>query len=465
MSRLNLLLATDSYKAGHSRLYPPGMTRLYSYLESRGGVFPATCFFGLQYYLDTYLAGEVVAEPDVAEAAAFWTAHFGRDDYFDPAAWRGVVRRHGGRLPLRIKAVPEGTRVPTDNVLMTVENTDPEAAWLTNWFETMLLKVWYPTTVASQSALIHGMIADAYARSGADPAGVDFACHDFGYRGVSSEETAGLGAAAHLLSFRGTDTVAGIRMLAAHYDGGMSGFSIPATEHSIICAFGRDREDDAYAHLLERFPDGTVACVSDTYDVFRAVDQIWGGELREEVLARRGTLVVRPDSGDPQTVVPQVLDGLWRRFGGSVNARGFRVLDPHVRVIQGDGMAFETIGPLYRTIVDLGWSAENLAVGSGGGLLQLVNRDTCRFALKASEVTVNGATYGVAKDPVTDHRKRSKEGRLKLARTADGGWETLSSIDQPARYAAAEDQLVTVFENGETVRRWSLEEVRRAVGG
>src|SRR5689334_21754656 len=292
----NLLLMTDSYKAGHSRLYPPGMTRLYSYLESRGGIFPATNFFGLQYYLDRYLAGSVVRQADVDAAETFWTAHFGRADYFDAAAWRRLVNQHEGRLPLRIKAVPEGTLVPTDNVLMTVENSDPAFPWLTNWFETLLLKVWYPTTVATQSRLIRGQITAAYRRSGADPAGVNFACHDFGYRGVSSEETAEIGAASHLLSFDGTDTGAGIRMLAAYYDVGMSGFSIPATEHSIICAYGRAHEDAAFRHMLETFPTGSIACVSDSYDIFNAVSAIWGEELRDAVLARNGVLVVRPDS-------------------------------------------------------------------------------------------------------------------------------------------------------------------------
>jgi nicotinamide phosphoribosyltransferase len=455
----NLVLMTDSYKASHARLFPPGLTHLFSYLEARGGRFPETCFFGLQAYLLDYLDGPVVTAADIDEAEAFWTAHFGRDDVFDAAAWRLLLARHGGRLPLRIRAVPEGTSVPVDNVLMTMENTDPAFPWLPGWLETLLLKVWYPTTVATQSAAIRREIAAAYAASGEDPAAVGFACHDFGYRGVSSEETAGLGAAANLLSFDGTDTVAGIRLLARAYDGGMSGFSIPATEHSVIVAWGRDHEEEAYRHVLRTFPDGIVACVSDTYDIFRAVEQIWGETLRPEVLARQGTLVIRPDSGAPEEIVPWVLEALWRSFGGTTNAAGFRLLDPHIRVIQGDGMGLDTIGPLYRTIIEQGFSAANLTVGSGGALLQKVNRDTCQFALKASEATVNGHAYGVAKTPVTDANKRSKEGRLKLVRTGDG-WETLSSIDHPERFAAAPDELVTVFEDGEITRRWSLAEIR-----
>lgn len=465
MATDNLVLMTDSYKASHARLYPPGLTRVFSYLEARGGAFPETIFFGLQPYLLDYLAGPVLTRDHIDEAEIFWAAHFGRGDVFAAAAWRRLLERHGGMLPLRVRAVPEGTSVPVDNVLMTLENTDPEFPWLPGWLETLLLKVWYPTTIATHSAAIRRDIAAAYAASGEDPAAVGLACHDFGYRGVSSEQTAALGSAAHLVSFDGTDTVAGIRLLARAYEGGMSGFSIPATEHSVIVAWGRDREEDAYRHVLETFPGGIVACVSDSYDIFAAVERIWGGDLREDVLARNGTLVIRPDSGDPETVVPWVLETLWERFGGAVNAAGFRVLDPCVRVIQGDGMGLDTIGPLYRTIIDRGFSAVNLTVGSGGSLLQKVNRDTCQFALKASEVTVDGRTYGVAKTPVTDANKRSKEGRLKLVRTPSGGWETLSSITDPGRFAAAEDQLLTVFEHGGVARRWTLAEVRERARG
>lgn len=461
----NLVLMTDSYKASHARLYPPGLTSVFSYMEARGGAFPETVFFGLQAYLLEYLTGPVLTASHIDEAEAFWTAHFQRDDVFSAEEWWLLLDRHGGRLPLRVRAVPEGERVPVGNVLMTLENTDPEFPWLPGWLETLLLKVWYPTTVATQSAAIRRDIAAAYAASGEDPAGVSFACHDFGYRGVSSEQTAAFGAAAHLLSFDGTDTVAGIRLLARDYAGGMSGFSIPATEHSVIIAWGRDREETAYRHVMETFPDGVVACVSDSYDIFAAVERIWGSALREEVLARSGTLVVRPDSGNPFEIVPQVLETLWDRFGGTVNGAGYRVLDPHVRVIQGDGMGPDTIGPLYATILERGFSAVNLTVGSGGSLLQKVNRDTCQFALKVSEVTVDGKTYGVAKTPVTDAGKRSKEGRLKLVRTEDGGWATLSSIDDPAAFAKARDELVTVFEDGDVIRRWTLGEIRERARG
>jgi nicotinamide phosphoribosyltransferase len=287
-------------------------------------------------------------------------------------------------------------------------------------------------------------------------------CHDFGYRGCSSEETAWIGAAAHLLSFQGTDTVAGIRMLQRCYGAEMAAFSIPATEHSVISAFGPEGELDAFAHYLGTFPTGTIACVSDTYDVFNAVERYWGKALRDEVAGRDGRLVVRPDSGDYLEIVPWVLERLGEHFGYATNAKGYRVLDGHVRVIQGDAMEYETIRALFSRIADLGWSAENLVVGSGGGLLQKVNRDTCGFAFKATEAVVDGAARPIFKQPVTDPTKVSKTGRMKLVRTADG-YETIQQPHEPDRYAAAEDVLELVFEDGESKRDQTLDEIRALV--
>lgn len=459
---MNLLLMTDSYKAGHSRAYPSDMTHLYSYVESRGGRFPATVFFGLQYYLDKYLTWGITEE-DVDEAEAFWSQHFGRD-YFEVDKWRKMIRKHGGNLPIRIKAVPEGSLIPTGNVLMTIENTDEEFPFVVTFFETLLLKLWYPTTVATQSYYIRQAVREQFERSGSDLAALDFAVHDFGYRGVSSEETAMLGGAAHLLNFKGTDTVAGIRLLQDFYNGGMSGFSIPATEHSVICAFGRGNEDEAFQHFLDEFPSGVIACVSDTYDIYNAVENLWGEQFRGQIMARDGRLVIRPDSGNPLVVVPQLLHMLGEQFGYTRNAKDYKLLDPHVRIIQGDGMDIDSIDALYRSIVDLGWAAENLVVGSGGGLLQTVNRDTCKFALKVSEARFKlGDGYlaaPISKSPVTDPSKRSKEGRFKLVRTVHG-WKTVSTVGlERIVYEASEDALQTVFEDGKITRHETLDHIR-----
>jgi len=252
---MNFLLRTDSYKFTHWKQYPPNTTAIYSYLESRGGMFPATVFFGLQYYLKAYVQGPVFTEQDIAQADEFCRQHFGRD-LFNRYGWTRLLQKHGGCLPVRIRAVPEGSVVSNLNVLATIENTDPDFPWLTNYLETLLLKVWYPTTVATLSREIKKIIKGFLVRTG-DPALLPFKLHDFGYRGVSSEETAAIGGAAHLVNFMGTDTVAGIILLQDYYHTkSMPGFSIPASEHSTITAWGKEHELDAYRNMLTAYPEG-----------------------------------------------------------------------------------------------------------------------------------------------------------------------------------------------------------------
>jgi nicotinamide phosphoribosyltransferase len=419
-------------------------------------MFHQTLFFGLQYYLVKYLRGVVVNEEDVREAREFVDRHLG-PGLFNFDGWMHIVRDLGGRLPVVIKAVPEGSTVDVQNVLMTIENTDPRCYWLTNYLETLLLKVWYPITVATLSQSIRKVMLAALERSG-DPALIDFKLHDFGYRGVSSEETAGIGAAAHLINFKGTDTVAGIRVLQQFYQSSeMEGFSIPAAEHSTITAWGRENEASAYENMLAQFPEGLVAVVSDSYNVYEACEKLWGGALRDKVEQRQGTLVVRPDSGKPREVVLKVLEILGAKFGFETNAKGYRVLNPKVRVIQGDGVNYWTIQDTLTAMNRAGWSADNITFGMGGALLQQLNRDTQQFAFKTSNVTVNGEDRDVFKDPVEGHDKASKRGRMAL-HFKDGDWSTVRGrrgIDDP------EDRLKTVFRDGEVLVEQSVAEVRR----
>lgn len=455
----NPLALSDSYKMGHFRQYPPGTQQVYSYFESRGSQppwhFENTVFFGLQYLLEK-IAGPVVTAGDIDRAEERCRAHFGNDRNFHRSGWQHILGAHGGRLPVRVKAVPEGTVVPTHNCLLTIENTDPACYWLTNWLETQLVQVWYPTTVATQSREMKQVLLKYLLESG-DPAGIDFKLHDFGCRGSSSMETAAIGGAAHLVSFRGTDTFPALELLAECYGEPCGGYSIPASEHSTITAWGEAHELDAMRNMLEQYPEGLVACVSDSFDVFRACRDYWGGFLRDQVLERNGTLVIRPDSGEPATVICRVLDILENRFPTTVNSKGFKVLDRHVRLIQGDGVDLITLEPILAAVVRHGWSADNIAFGSGGGLLQKVNRDTLKFAFKCSSVTVNGERRDVYKHPVTDMGKQSKRGRLKLVLSGAASASAYRTVRQEE---PGEDQLRAVFENGELVGRTTFAEVR-----
>jgi nicotinamide phosphoribosyltransferase len=452
----NLILLTDSYKGSHYKQYPPGTERVYSYFESRGGRWGEVVFFGLQYYLKRYLAGRQVDAAKIDEAEAIFAKHFGGTSFFNRAGWEHIIREHGGRLPVHIKAVPEGSVIPNHNVLMTIENTDPRCYWLTNYLETLLVQVWYGSTVATQSREMKKILVRFLEQTG-DPALADFKMHDFGFRGVSSVETAGVGGAAHLVSFRGTDTMAGLLVARDYYGCEMAGFSIPAAEHSTITSWGRERETDAYANMLDQFPQGAVAVVSDSYDIFRACRDLWGGTLRDKVLRRDGLLVIRPDSGEPTRIVPEVLDILGDRFGHATNAKGYKVLNPRVRIIQGDGIDFDSLIAILDAMKAKGWSADNIAFGSGGGLLQKLNRDTLKFAFKCSSATVTGTERDVFKQPVTDNGKRSKAGRLKLVRTG-GAYATVPP------QAPGDDVLVDVFRDGELLRDWSFADIRVLAG-
>ncbi len=454
MKSHNIILLTDSYKISHYKQYPPKTENVYSYFESRGGRFKEVVFFGLQYYLKEYLAGEVVTKKKIDEAEEFCAAHFNSSFVFNRTGWEYIVDAHKGRLPIKIKAVPEGLSVPTHNVLMTVENTDMNCYWLTNYLETLLVQVWYGCSVATQSREIKRLILDYLIETGT-PELIDFKLHDFGFRGVSSVESAKVGAAAHLINFMGTDTLVGLTFIRDYYESSqMWGFSIPAAEHSTITSWGEENEALAYENILRQYPTGTVAVVSDSYDIYHACEHLWGEVLRKEVLEREGTLVIRPDSGNPKDVVLKVIEILGQKFGYELNRKQFKVLNPKVRVIQGDGVSYETIEEVLQTLKQNGWSADNVAFGMGGALLQKLDRDTQRFAFKCSSVTIQNQEREVFKRPITDNGKHSKRGRLKLIKVG----ETFKTVSQND---AGDDILQTVFENGEILRTYSFDEVKR----
>jgi nicotinamide phosphoribosyltransferase len=453
----NLILNTDSYKVSMFKQYPAGTTGVYSYIESRGGRYDRTVFFGLQAFIKEYLL-EPISQGDIDIADEILTAH---GEPFNRAGWQYILDKHRGYLPVVIRAVPEGTVVPVKNVLATIENTDPECFWLTTWLETALLRaVWYGTTVATQSWTIKQVILDYLERTG-DPTTIDFKLHDFGARGVSSLESAGIGGAAHLVNFMGTDTITGILFAREYYNAGIAGFSIPAAEHSTITSWGRDGEVDAYRNMLNQFakPGSILAVVSDSYDVYNAAEKLWGEALRQQVVDSGATVVIRPDSGDPVEVNRRLVEILGEKFGYTVNAKGFKVLN-NVRLIQGDGINELTVRSILGAFMAMGWSADNIAFGMGGALLQAVDRDTQRFAMKCSAAEVNGKWIDVVKDPVTDSGKKSKAGRITL--WTNGTGEYVSSVDEPKQWADKgwTKALVPVFWDGKLEKEYSFEEVR-----
>ena len=324
--------------------------------------------------------------------------------------------------------------------------------------ETKLLRVWYPTTVATRSWQLRRVLSVALERSADDPAAaLPFSLHDFGSRGVSSLDSAAIGGLAHLIAFRGTDTGAALLAARCYYGCPMAGFSIPAAEHSTILAWGQKHEAEAYRTILDRFakPGALLAVVSDSYDLWNAVDRLWGEQLQQQVIESGATVVIRPDSGDPVRIVRELLHRLDVRFGSRVNGKGYRVLK-HVRVIQGDGVTTQTLPLVLEAVLQAGFSAENVAFGMGGGLLQQVNRDTQRFAYKVSWVERAGRIFPVRKHPVTDPAKASKGGVLDLIRTG----VSYRTVVRPVSGVYPDSCLQTVYENGEHLNSSNLDEIR-----
>ncbi|MBW8685958.1 nicotinate phosphoribosyltransferase [Chitinophaga rhizophila] len=467
MTKENLILLADAYKYSHHKLYIPGTEYIYSYFESRGGKFQDTVFYGLQYFLMEYLQGTVITKEKLDEAETTLLEVFGRNDVFDRSRFEYIIEKHGGRLPVRIKAIPEGTVTGVKNVLMTIENTDPNCYWLTNFLETLLMQIWYPCTVATLSREIKKTVKKYYIETASEAAfgGIDFVLNDFGFRGASSVESAGIGGSAHLINFSGSDTLMASTFAKKYYQAPTApGLSIPATEHSIVTMLGEEGELEIFRHILNAFPTGTIACVSDSYNILRACKEYWGTELKEQILSRQGTLVIRPDSGDAIQTLLRVFEILMETFGYTVNEKGYKVLPPQVRVIQGDGISYSSIPPIYEALKKAGISAENLVLGMGGALLQRVNRDTQEYALKCSYAVVNGKPINVQKNPMeldADGNprvsfKKSKSGKQKLV-LQNGAYVSLPEHEAPE----LADQLVTVFEDGDIKTAYTFEQIRK----
>jgi len=391
---------------------------------------------------------------------------FGRDDVFDKSKFQYILDKHNGYLPVRIKAVPEGTEVSVSNALMTIENTDPNCYWLTNFLETLLMQIWYPSTVATISKEVKKLVVKYFDETATEEskAGIDFILNDFGFRGVSSVESAGLGGSAHLINFNGSDTIAAsVLAMDYYYSKEVYGVSVPATEHSIVTLLGEEGEKEIFEHVIDTFPSGIVACVSDSYNIFRACREYWGEELKAKILARDGVLVIRPDSGDPEMTLLAIFEILFETFGFTTNEKGCKVLPAQVRVLQGDGVNYESIKSIYERLKENKISAENLLFGMGGALLQKLDRDTQKYALKCSYAEIDGADVIVQKRPtemnakgeITESFKKSKGGRLKLIKV-NGEYKTV----QESEYPDHQNELITVFENGKLVKEYTFEEVR-----
>lgn len=456
----NICLLTDSYKVTHHYFYPEGTEKIYSYLESRvGAEFNKTIFYGLQYIIKKYLEGQIVTEEKIDEADKLMAAHLG-EGIFNRAGWEYILDEHDGKLPIEIKAVPEGTPVDVSNVLMTVENTDKKSYWLPNYLESLLLQVWYPSTVATLSAEVRKLSNFYLEVTGSSKENLDFMLHDFGYRGSSSTESSMISGSAHLLSFSGTDTIPALTIPENYYnDSNVYGFSVQATEHSVMTSLGPEGEMLQILNVIDKANDGVLSMVIDSYNYRNFLTEAGrsGSELNEAILSfldvEGNKVVFRPDSGEPVSTTIDCLNLLSEGFGCHLTDKGYKVFDLNIGLLWGDGLNYQKIRDILFAMKSNGWAAQNIIFGMGGGLHTAVNRDTQRNAFKCSAQLRDGEWHDIFKNPL-DSSKKSKTGRFKLIKK-DNSFKTVS-ID-----SEGEDYLQTVFRNGELLIDDKFENIKQ----
>lgn len=464
------LYISDSYKVSHHFQYPKKLSKLYSYFEARGydsALFasePEIVFFGLQYLLKK-IEGVMITQEAIDEARDYYKSHFMGHDLFNYDGFKYVVDKHGGKLPIRIKAIPEGTVMSLQNVMMTVENTDSEmgedaAAWLTNYVETYLTHIWHSITVATLARECKKIIYDACVVTMGDVDSIKihsrYALHDFGMRGATCDEAAAVAGAAQQVSLYGTDTTSALRFIDSVYGGigdGVAGHSVIASEHSVMTMYGKMEELDVVKHIITSSPENSIiSLVADSYDVYNFTEQYIGTDLKDMILNGTKKIVIRPDSGDPITVITKLLEILESKFDIAYNNTGYKVLPKNIGLIWGDGINITDVQNILNSLIKNGWCVSNIVFGMGGGLHQKVNRDTLKFAFKACYAEFSdGTSKDIQKNPITDTGKRSKKGMLKLIEV-DGNLITASSSTTPDLYYNNDDVLETVFENGEIKR-------------
>lgn len=452
--KTNLIADTDSYKLGHASLINPGLTRQENYGEARvgGNYGNYVAFAGMQAIILKHIAPGI-NKYDIEEAKEIDGSTHGKltGSY---GIWEDVLHKFDGQLPMQVKAVPEGTILGKGNVLFTIESLYEPFAKVMNAMEPIFMHSWYPTAVLTREARIKHSIYPYFVKSGST-VGLKYAVHDFGFRGGTCPEHSELGGMAHLMAFSGSDNMRASRALKAYYDSKeYVAKSVYATEHSVALSFGRNEGELKYIdHVLNVVPDNMIASiVIDTYDAHGFIRNVAGNsKIKERIIKKEGRVVFRPDSGIPNVIVPQILELLSEIYGFSYNDKGYKVLNHNVGVIQGDGMNETSIADLYHTIVTMGWSADNLVVGSGGGLLvEGLNRDTNRFAIKPSWGVIDGQPINFQKSPTTDMSKQSKPGHLKLHPSYNGGFMTISSATtSEVQFNAYADALKPVYNTGE----------------
>lgn len=469
-----LIWDLDAYKVGHMSQYPEDTQYIYSVFQLRSNrYFSEVPIIGLQYFLKEYLSTSITHEEVdelIVELKNMGIYHPSTESKLKALADLGY-------LPIEIKAIPEGCIVQMPNAICSIENTVPGFHWVVGMVETLLLK-WWGTLATSACSYNYRKIAEKYFNETSDNEGlIDFIVHDFGSRGCMSPEDAALTGMAHALNFKGSDTIIATPFIRQYYNADKDTTliaSVPASEHSVMCSYGKENEIEAFKAMLNLYPTGIVSIVSDTYNWYNVMEN-FTVELKDKILSRDGKVVFRPDSGNPVEIIcgnPMAKDKesaeylgairyLDKVFGHTVNSKGYKVLNSHVGIIYGDGMYLQRYEETLKRLKQMGYSAENLTIGVGG-ILRNHTRDTLGGAFKATAVCRNGEWIDIMKDPITDTKKKSYCGKVQVEfNTVTGIYTTVQESDA-RNDAVYETMLRPVFKDSKvlinydwfTIKKW-----------
>lgn len=460
----NPLLLVDNYKLDHYKMYPEGMNKLYSNFTPRTSIIKdidKVVVFGIQYFIKKYLINgfnDGFFNRSKSDVINEYKKHVKIDSY------KHIEDLHDlGYLPIKLKALSEGTECPIGIPMLTITNTNDNFAWLVNYLETLIsTQLWQPITSSTISRQYRKNIDKWSLKTTGTTIGNEWIGHDFSMRGMSSVETSLLSGMAHLLSFNGTDVVPAMYEIEDYYNEELFiGGGVPATEHSVMCMGTKEDEIETFKRLLKLYPKGILSVVSDTWDIWKVLNE-YLPLLKDEILQRDGKLVIRPDSGKPIEIIEKSINILWDIFGGTINDLGYKVLDSHVGLIYGDGIGLHNLDSINEMLERNGFATTNWVAGFGSYGYQYNTRDTFGFAMKATYGEVYSVGREIYKEPVTDSgTKKSAKGLLKVYREFGAhGYSNLQLKQSCSKEDEQEGLLRVVFEDGKLIINESFTKIR-----
>lgn len=512
---MEIINATDGYKLGHHRMYPEGTEQVYSNWTPRSNkYFPeateGSVVFGIQYLIKKYLIDEFNKNFFVLPKEKAIEMFYRRVHNFvgiESVGYRHIEALYDlGYLPIRIKALPEGSVCPIRVPMMTITNTKPEFFWLTNYLETLIsCTLWMPCTSATRARLYKKELKRHSVHTGfPEDVNLDFLCHDFSMRGMAGLEASVISGMAHMTSFVGSETIPAIAALEEYYgansDSELIAATVPATEHSVMCAGGEEDELGTYKRLInELYPTGFVSIVSDTWDFWNVVENFLP-KLKKDIMARDGRVVIRPDSGDPVDIIcglrtnphfntriregkyyccyapfnddaeyVEVSEGqyygayymLGKIFGWNTTSKDYRYPSTKIGLLYGDSITLERQKQIYMRLENAHMAACNLVLGVGSFSYQYASRDSLGFAIKATACVVNGELKEIFKHPKTDDgTKNSLKGLIAVYQDVNGVYY---AEDQVTPEVESGGCLEAVFEDGVLKKEYTLKEIRQRI--